>query len=87
MLERSVQMFNLQSMHFLDNLFQSTLNTTLNSSSQPSSFQRVKLAPDNKFGRKLRKESQPVKFYFNSARKLSVNVLNSQMRKLSTLSR
>ena len=40
-LERSVQLFNLQSMHYLDTLSRNALNSTLENSSQPSAQGRT----------------------------------------------
>jgi hypothetical protein len=84
MLERSVQLFNLQSMHYLDTLCQGALNSTIDRSHR-SSQRSHRLSPDA--ARRPRKESQPVTLCFNSARKLSLNPLSRQMRKLSNLSK
>jgi hypothetical protein len=84
MLERSVQLFNLQSMHFLDTLSQGALNSTAHLSNRSSRRPDSPTPPASP--RKSRKESQPA-LIFNSARKLSLNPLSSQMRKLSHLSK
>lgn len=88
MLERSVQLFSVQSMHYLDTLAQSAMNTTMENSSQCSFKNRMKLFPEM---RKNRKESQPVKLLFNNFRKFSTNpanpVISPQLRKLSNLSK
>lgn len=86
MLERSVQLFNLQSMHYLDTLCQGALNSTIERSHRSSRHSHSRrLSPE--VNRRLRKESQPVALYFNSARKMSLNPLSRQMRKLSHLSK
>lgn len=79
MLERAVQLFNLQSMHYLDTLSQGVLNSTLDLSHRSSTKKRTPEASP-----RPRKESQPTTLYFNSTRKMSLNPLN---RKLSHLSK
>lgn len=91
MLERSVQLFNVQSMHYLDTLFSqyeasNQLNSTINESSSQRTFKnRVKLFPSVKPD-KQRRDSQPTGFFLPKDRKLS-NVPRLQDRKLSSLSR
>ena len=91
MLERSVQLFNVQSMHYLDTLFNQeninqTLNSTINDNSSQRTFKnRVKLFPNNKPD-KFRRDSQPNGFFMSRDRKFS-NIGGIQDRKLSTLSR
>lgn len=87
MLERSVQLFNVQSMHYLDTLQSNqTLNSTINDSESQRTFKnRVKL-----FGNehKTRRDSQPNNFFQQNWRKLSNNPQKiNQNRKLSSLSR
>jgi len=90
MLERSVQLFNVHSMHYLDNLvhqenIQQALNTTINESSSQRTFKnRVKLFPNK--NDKQRRDSQPIGFFPPKDRKFS-NVPKLQERKLSSLSR
>jgi len=86
-LERSVQLFKVQSMSYLDNLLNQTLNTTLNENSSQRTFKnRVKLFPE-----KIRKDSQPNGMFLAKDRKFSnnpnQNLQNLQNRKLSSLSR
>lgn len=83
MLERSVQLFNLQSMHYLDTLSHSVLNSSRDSSSRSSFIKsKHKLSPYSK----KRKQSQPVQG-LTSARKFSTNPNLQQIRKLSNLSK
>lgn len=85
-LERSVQLFNLQSMHYLDTLSRNALNSTLENSSQPSIQGKSHIYVGE--NRKLRKDSQPAMLRFNSSRKLSaVSPFTQQIRKLSNLSK
>jgi hypothetical protein len=74
-LERSVNLFNVQSMHYLDTLAQQGLNTTFNEISSQRTFKnRVKLFPSQKD--KHRRDSQPSGFQ-SKERKMS-NHLNKQ---------
>jgi hypothetical protein len=88
-LERAVQLFNVQSMHYLDTLVTQALNSsTVNESSSQRTFKnRVKLYPS--LHHKDRKDSQPAGgLHQASPRKLSGRPSKeSQFRKLSTLSR
>jgi hypothetical protein len=84
-LERSVQLFNIQSMHYLDTLSQNALNNTHENSSQPSFKRKSNISAGASL--KARKGSQPETLYFNNSRKLSVNPFSRQMRKLSHLSK
>ena len=88
MLERSVQLFTLQSMHYLDTLAQQLHNSTidLKSSANSSNNSMQRNRQGHLVLRKLRKESQPVN-YFNFLNRQSISRRNSQMRKLSTLSK
>ena len=83
-LERSVQLFNVQSMSYLDNLLNQTLNTTLNENASQRTFKnRVKLFPE-----KIRKDSQPNGMFLSKDRKFSNNPNRLlQNRRLSSLSR
>lgn len=83
MLQRSVQLFNLQSMHYLDTLSHNALNSSRDSSSRSSFIKsKDKLSPYSK----KRKQSQPV-LGFTSPRKFSANPNLQQIRKLSNLSK
>ena len=89
MLERSVQLFTLQSMHYLDTLAQQAHNSTIEvassvNSSNNSLHQRNRLSHLEQ--RKIRKESQPVN-HFNFLNRQSTSRRSSQIRKLSTLSK
>lgn len=83
-LERSVQLFNVQSMSYLDNLLNQTLNTTINENASQRTFKnRLKLFPE-----KQRKDSQPNGIFRSRDRKFSnIPNQNLQNRKLSSLSR
>jgi hypothetical protein len=87
MLERSVQLFNVQSMLYLDTLVTQCLNSTINENCSQRTFKnRVKLFPSKE--EKARRDSQPSGMYQSYSRKFSNNpTKESQIRKLSTLSR
>lgn len=86
-LERGVQLFSVQSMHYMDSLFQG-LNISINESFSQRTFKnRVKL-----FESKQRRDSQPVGFpqQVTNFRKMSNNPSQKQQaqnRKLSSLSK
>lgn len=88
LLERSVQLFNVHSMHYLDTLVHQDYNglnhTFQENSSQRTFKNRVKLFPGK--GDKTRRDSQPTAFFLPKDRKFS-NVQKFQDRKLSSLSR
>jgi hypothetical protein len=87
-LERFVQVFTLQSMHYLDYLVNQGLNTTFNESCSQRTFKnRVKLFPMTDKKDKQRKESQPIENFKNRSRKFSNNPYSVQKRKLSSLSK
>ena len=83
-LERAVQLFNVQSMHYLDTLISQALNTTVNESFSQRTFKnRVKLFPG-----KQRRDSQPTGILVEKDRKFSnIPQKQDQKRKLSSLSR
>ena len=86
MLERSVQLFNVQSMHYLDTLVNQTLNNTINEKSSQRTFKnRVKLFPSK--GHKERRDSQPAGLYESNKNYSNSRSKEAQIRKLSTLSR
>lgn len=81
LLERSVQLFNLQSMHYLDGLAQKALSSTHESSPQQSCQGKSTISTAEP-----RKMPQPLQF--NSPRKFSTLLLHTkEMRKLSNLSK
>ena len=84
LLERSVHLFNVQSMHHLDTLANQCLNSTINESCSQRTFKnRVKLFPGRS---KDRRDSQLTAL--QAPRKFSnVPSKDSQIRKLSSLSR
>lgn len=86
MLERSVQLFNVQSMLYLDTLVSQCSKSTINENCSQRTFKnRVKLFPA---AHKDRRDSQPSGMYEMNNRKFSNNPSKeSQIRKLSTLSR